>query len=174
MRLLCGTMALAFAAGVACANRTSMAAVDVMADTAATGHVRPAVVGTTGMQAARRLTPADLEARMKDIGERYPAMRRQLMAGMTAGAAKEATELATLFGDVEQFWAQRDRDDAVKWAQEARTNAIEAAGAATANEAMKAMQAADNMQAACKQCHGTYREVDPRGGFRIRSSLNIE
>jgi hypothetical protein len=39
---------------------------------------------------------------------------------------------------------------------------------------MKAIQAANNMQGACKQCHGTYREMDPAGGFRIRASLNIQ
>jgi cytochrome c556 len=59
----------------------------------------------------------------------------------------------------------------VKWAAEARTQASEAAGAAAAANAAKATAAAENMGAACKQCHGTYREPDGQGGYRIKPGV---
>jgi hypothetical protein len=177
MRILYGALTLALAASVACAGRTTATtttAAGTNGATASTTATAAATANAGGGQAAERLTVADLENRMKEINQHNQAMRKQLMGGMTADAAKEATELVTLFGDVERFWAQRNRNDAVKWSQDARTFATEAAGAATANDAMKATQAANNMLASCKMCHGTYREMDPAGGFRIKAELNIQ
>lgn len=181
MRTLCGMMALGLAATVACASRSDAtttttaggaSTTTTATGTATTGSGATATAATAG-QGPEQLTVADLDSRMKEIGPGNQALRKQLMGGMIAEAGKQAEELATLFGDVERFWAQRNRNDAVKWAQDARTFATEAAGAATANDAMKATQAANNMLGACKQCHGTYREMDPAGGFRIRADLNI-
>lgn len=168
MRIFLGFAALSLAAAVGCAGRT----VTTTSTTgSATGVTASSTANTAGAQAAALLTPEDLEKRMESIGTTFPAMRMHLMGGTLQDAAKEAQQLATLFGDVERFWAQHKREDAVKWAQSARMFAAEAAGAATANDAMKAMQAANNMQGACKQCHGTYREMDPAGGFRIKPGV---
>jgi hypothetical protein len=171
MRILCGVAAIGLLC--ACAGRTEATS---PAAAGATGAPAFTAVGTgpaAGAQAPEQLTLADLESRMKDINQHNQTMRKHLTGGMGADAAKEAEQLARLFGDVERFWAQRKRTDAVKWAQDARTFATEAAGAATANDVMKATQAANNMLGACKQCHGTYREMDPAGGFRIRADQNI-
>lgn len=157
MRILLGLVALSLAANVACTGATTARA--------------STTASTANAQAPTQLTPQDLERRMKEIGTTFPAMRMRLMGGMTADAVKDAQQLATLFGDVERFWAQQSRADAVKWAQDARTFATEVAGAATAGDVMKATQAANNMLASCKQCHGTYREVDPAGGFRIKAGV---
>jgi cytochrome c556 len=127
-----------------------------------------AAANSPGSQAPRQLTVQDYDARMKNIGETYPAMQKNLMAKQGADAAKQAQELAVLFGDVERFWEQQKKPDAVKFAQQARTLVTEAAGAAAAGDLAKAGQAAGNMQGVCNQCHGTYREMDPAGGFRIR------
>jgi hypothetical protein len=119
------------------------------------------------------LTADDYRGFMKTVGDTYPSMQKHLMAGMTAEAAKEAQTLATTFADVEKFWMENKKADAAKFAQQARIYAIQAAGAATAGDAMKASMAANNMQGMCKQCHGTYREMDPdnAGGFRIKPGV---
>ena len=57
----------------------------------------------------------------------------------------------------------------MSWAQEARKYAAEAAGAAAANDAMKAQAASKNLGGACKQCHGMYREGDQATGFKIKA-----
>ena len=128
--------------------------------------------GTT-TQSASRLTVDDYRGFMKTVGATYPSMQKHLMGGMTAEAAKEAQTLATTFGNVERFWMQNNKADAVKFAQDARKYATEAAGAATAGDAAKASMAGNNMQGMCKQCHGMYREMDPANpnGFRIKSGV---
>jgi len=165
MRMICAIVILALVSSAACAGRT-----DTATTSTGTGATASASSGAEA-QAATRLTPQDLESRMKDIGTTFPAMRMHIMANQLDDAAKEAEQLAVWFGDVERFWAQQSKADAVKWAQEARTVATEVAAASTAKDAMKAGQAATNMQGTCKQCHGTYREADPAGGFRLKAGV---
>lgn len=127
--------------------------------------------GGTGRSAPAQaqLTPQNLEELMKKIGPTYESLVTHLQANETAEAAKEAQQLAGWFGGVEKFWAQRTRDDAVQWAGQARTHASEAAGAAVTGNAEKAGAAVSDLSAACTRCHGTYREPDGAGGYRIRS-----
>jgi cytochrome c556 len=98
-------------------------------------------------------------------------LRKKADAGAAADAAKDAQQLAELFGNVERFWAQHKKADAVKWAQQARTYASDAAGAAATNNAEKVRTAANNMGGMCKQCHGTYRQGDAQAGFRIKPGV---
>ena len=114
------------------------------------------------------LTEQDYDGLMKKVGPTYQALRKKLEGGATADAAKDAQQLAELFGSVERFWAQHKKADAVKWAQQARTYASDAAGTAATGAADKALAAANNMGGMCKQCHGTYREGDASTGFRIK------
>jgi len=164
MRLFSAVAVLALVGTAACANKSTTASTP--ATTGAT--TQNSGGGTAGQQAAARLTPADLQARMRIIGPASGTLRMKLMANQLADAAKDAQTLATAFADVERFWAQNNKMDAVMWAQQARMGAQEAAGAATAGDAMKATAAAGNMQAQCKQCHAVYREGDAQTGFRIK------
>jgi hypothetical protein len=152
---------------VACASRS---------DTPApTGSGGAAASGGAGAEAAAKMPPNALDPIMKKIGPTNAEMRTKLMNNVLDEAGTDAVALAELFGEVERFWAQNNKPDAVKWAQQARANASEAAGAATAGDAMKAQAAANNMLGACKQCHGTYREMDPAGmGFRIKPGVATE
>jgi hypothetical protein len=163
--MICAIATLALVSSAACAGRT-----DTATTSPTTGATASASNGAEA-QAATRLTPQDLESRMKNIGTTFPSMRMHIMANQLDEAAKEAEQLAIWFGDVERFWAQQSKGDAVKWAQEARTLTTEVSAAATAKDAMKAGQAATNMQGTCKQCHGNYREADPAGGFRIKAGV---
>jgi cytochrome c556 len=127
----------------------------------------------TGMSAPAQavLTPQNLEELMKKIGPTYKSLTERLRANETAEAGKEAQQLAEWFGGVEKFWTQHRRADAVKFAESARTFASDAAGAAAAGNGDKATAAANNLGGACKQCHGTYRESDGQGGYRIRPGV---
>lgn len=120
---------------------------------------------------ATRMTEQDYEKLMKQIGPTYQSLRKQLQGGDTSGAATDARNLAELFGGVEKFWTEYEREDAVKWAAQARTHASNAAGAAAAGDADKAASSAENMGGACKQCHGAYRESDGEGGYRIKPGV---
>jgi cytochrome c556 len=123
-----------------------------------------------GQSVPKTLTEQDYTGLMKKVGPTYQSLQKKLESGATADAAKDAQQLAELFGSVERFWAQHKKADAVKWAQQARTYASDAAGAATTGDADKALAAANNMRGMCKQCHGTYREGDAATGFRIKPS----
>lgn len=124
-----------------------------------------------GAQAAARMTPDQLDAAMKTISSTNGAIGMKLMSNDLPGAAKDAQTLATTFADVERFWAQANKADAVKLAQQARLAASETAAAALAGDAMKAAAARSNMTATCKQCHGAYREGDAQSGYRIKAGV---
>ena len=108
---------------------------------------------------------------MRIIGPTSGALRMKLMMNQLPDAAKDAQTLAMAFGDVERFWQQNNKADAVMFAQTARMSASEAAGAAAAGDGMKALAAANTMQAQCKQCHGMYREGDAQTGFKIKAGV---
>lgn len=172
MRIVASVAMLTLMCSMACAKKSS--STPPPAGTTGNGGAgaptnAPAAGRGSGAQAAARLTADDLDARMKVIGPASGALRTKLMANQLADAAKDAQTLATAFGDVERFFQQNNKTDAVMWAQQARMRAQEAAGAATAGDAMKASTAADNMQASCKQCHATYREGDAQTGFRVKA-----
>jgi hypothetical protein len=129
---------------------------------------RPAVVGA-GTEMSSRMTADDLDARMKVIGPTSGTLRTKLMSNQLADAAKDAQTLAAAFADVERFFQQNNKSDALMLAQQARTAASQAAGAATAGDQMKAQAAATSMQSVCGQCHRVYREGDAQTGYRIKA-----
>jgi len=130
--------------------------------------------GGGGAAAQAPMTEADYDGLMKKVGPTNGAMRKKIMGNMLADAAKDAQTLATLFVDVERFWTQQKKADAMKWAGEARKFATETAAAAAAGDQMKTQQAADNMLGDCKQCHGMYREGSAEAGFRIKPGTITE
>lgn len=109
---------------------------------------------------------------MREIGPGYQTLQNHLHSSNAAGAGDEARHLAERFGEVEKFWAQHNREDAVKWAGMARTFASEAAGAAATGAVEKAASAATRLGEVCQQCHGTYREADGRGGYRLKRTTS--
>ena len=127
--------------------------------------------GGAGPQAAARMTPEQLDAAMKTINATNGALGMKLMSGDLPAAAKDGQTLATTFADVERFWGQANKPDAVKLAQQARMAASEVAAAATAGDGAKATAARSNMTATCKQCHGVYREGDAQTGYRIKAGV---
>jgi len=92
-----------------------------------------------------------------------------VMANQLADAAKEAQDLALWMGEVERFWAQNRKADAVAWTQAARRAATDAAGAAAGGDAKKTLAATLTLQNNCSMCHAAYREGDATTGFRIKS-----
>jgi hypothetical protein len=124
---------------------------------------------SAGAEAAATLTVMDLDDRMKKIGTAAASLRMQLTANQLLDAAKQAQDVALWFGDVEKFWAQNRRADAVAWSQAARRAATDAAGAAAGNDPKKALAATTTLEANCSMCHSAYREGDTKSGFRIKA-----
>jgi hypothetical protein len=179
MRTGCGVAILALLLGAGCANKTTTTQTGGGA-TATSGGAQaggattaapPPQGASTGAQAAARVTPEQLDAAMKTVNASNAALGTKLMSGDLPGAAKDAQTLATTFADVERFFAQANKQDAVMLARTARMGASDAAAAATAGDAMKAASARGNMGATCKQCHGVYREGDAQTGYRLKAGV---
>jgi hypothetical protein len=180
VKTLSGVLVLSLAR-TACARKSTPASTPApgagAANTAAggaTSQAAPPAGRGAGAQAAARLTPDDLDARMKTAGTTSASLRMKLMNNALADAAKDAQTLAVAFGDVERFFQQHNKSDAVMWAQQARRAAQEAAGAATAGDATKATTAATALQANCRQCHAVYREGDAQTGYRIKTGTIVQ
>jgi hypothetical protein len=120
------------------------------------------------------LTPGDLRTRMRTIGAALSAARMSIETNELADAATNAQMLATAFGDVERFWSQHDREDAVAWSREARLQAARMVSAASTHDARGASAAADRLAATCQACHDKYREGDPRAGYRLKPGIAQE
>ena len=130
-------------------------------------------VGLAGavISAQSKISPETYEGWMKSAGTANTALNMKLMNNQATAIAPEAKQLAQIFTDAEKFWAQYKKADAVKLSQEASKGFTEAAAAAAAGDGMKAMMAANNARATCKQCHGTYREGNPQEGFRMKAGV---
>ena len=127
--------------------------------------------GGAGAQAAAKVTAEQLEATMKSIAQTNGALQKAVKGNMLAEAATSAKQLESLFADVERFFQQYNRTDAVMLAQTGRSGARDAAAAAAAGDQMKAATAAASAGATCKQCHSVYREGDAAAGFRIKAGI---
>jgi hypothetical protein len=102
---------------------------------------------------------------MKGVPPQVAAVRAAIMANDNAKVATEANKLADTFQQVADFWAKRQKDDAVKMSQAARDAAKEVA-AATDSAAQTAAVA--KVQATCGNCHRVYRE-GTAGAYKIKS-----
>jgi hypothetical protein len=179
MRTALPLLVCAFLATTACANKkpTGTAGTGTTASTppvaAASAAASSAQANgqTSGQEAAKRMTAEQLQAAMKTINASNGTLGIKLMSGDLPAAAKDAQALATAFADVERFFAQVNKPDAVGWAKQARMSASDAAAAATAGDAAKATAARVAMTGNCRQCHGTYREGDPQAGYRLKPGV---
>jgi hypothetical protein len=143
---------------------------------AMTAAVAAAATSTTaqgaGAQAAS-ITVQQHEGYMKAMSTANASLTKKLKSGELASAAGDAQQMATIFGDIERFWAQHKVADAVKWAQEGRQNASVLAGALTANDSAKVPEVQKTMMTSCNSCHMAYREGSPKedGGYRLKAGV---
>jgi len=107
------------------------------------------------------LTQDKFPTAMKTVQSTATSLRMKIMMNQLPDAAKDAQTLATMFGDVEKFFASKNKTDAVGWAQAASKGFTAVAGAAAAGDAMKAQMELGTTQANCKSCHAQYREQVP-------------
>src|SRR5205809_5106633 len=134
MRCVCGLLSMALLIGTGCANRSTTPQAARAATTGATAATGGATAtggarggaavslqgGNAGPQAAARMTPEQLDAAMKTVSSTNTALGMKLMSNDLPGAAKDAQTLASTFAEVERFWAQANKADAVTFARQAR------------------------------------------------------
>jgi hypothetical protein len=117
--------------------------------------------------AAAAVTVEQFPGLMKTISSGNQAARGKMKANDHAGAATDVLGVATAFGEVEKFFASKNKADAVTWAQAAKTAATAAASALAAGDATKATADLGIMAGTCTQCHTAYREGTP-GSYKFK------
>ena len=127
------------------------------------------IVGVSYAAAQAPLTSADYPAKMKAVAQTNQALQMKLKNNQVAEAVADAKALAAHFVDIERFWKANNKADAVTWSQNAQQGFNDAATAAAAGDGMKALMAAGNALANCKQCHGMYREGNPQEGYKFKA-----
>ena len=137
----------------------------------ACAHVSDRAVTPAPIAPAAQVTAADLRQRMETIQATIATVEMKLAANTPMQAVTESQLIASAFGDVERFWAQHNRADAVGWSRQARTRAAELAAAATVGDSVKAATALRNLTSTCTQCHAVYREGDAASGFRVKPGV---
>jgi hypothetical protein len=117
------------------------------------------------------LTQDKFPMAMKTVQATATSLRMKIMMNQLPDAAKDAQTLATTFGEVEKFFASKNKTDAVGFAQGASKGFTAVAGAAAAGDGMKALMELNNAQGNCKSCHAAYREPVPgqQGQFQFKA-----
>jgi hypothetical protein len=110
---------------------------------------------------------------MKQIGEVFAALRKDIEIRETERLARDSREgnaqtLRMAFIQVEAFWDEKGRDDAVKWADDAR-RALESIDNRMADSRWEdAKIQFDGLAKTCAACHAAYRDKGADGTFRIK------
>jgi len=124
-----------------------------------------------GAQPAAKITVETHEGYMKTLSTTNAAVGMKIMSNDLSGAARDAQQIATIFGDIEKFWAQNNKQDGVMWAQQGRQAATDMAGALGAGDAIKAQAARKQVQGSCGSCHMAYREGTPQTGYTLKAGV---
>jgi|SRR5580704_1813186 cytochrome c556 len=105
---------------------------------------------------------------MKKTGGTVGKLRKEVEAKAYPDVAKDATALAEVFKNVEDYFAKSHTDDAVAMAQGARAVAKQLADAAGSGDADAVANTMKGVQASCAGCHTAHREKLPEGGYKIK------
>jgi hypothetical protein len=104
---------------------------------------------------------------MKDVGETFASLKKNLDGNSAAAAAQDAAKLEGLFAETEAFWTPLETKDAMNFAKNARTGLAAVGAAAKANDTKAALTLYAAVQKNCGNCHLAHRE-DTGKGFLIR------
>jgi len=105
---------------------------------------------------------------MKDVGETWASLKKNLDSNAGAAAAVDAAKMQILFAEVEAFWSPLNTNDAVNYAKRAQEGALAIGAAAKSNDMKAALTSYAATQKNCGNCHFTHREDTGKGGFQIR------
>jgi hypothetical protein len=157
---------------------------DFPAEIGARYHGQPVLVATSIVNATfneiakKALPPRNaqevaLSTAMKTIGPAFAALRTatgeaKAASDSAAVVAQNAAKLQPAFVQTEKAWDDLGQGSAAEWARTARDHAasIERAAAAGDWDAVKVSSGALNTL--CQNCHGSYRERQEDGTFRVK------
>ena len=113
---------------------------------------------------------ADFQPHMQKAGRAVKALKAELKAEDSAGAAKSAKAVATHFEEMGKLWAADEITDAADWSTEATAAAYEVASKATSADWVGARDAVKTLGLTCKSCHRAHR-VKTKVGDKVVNSI---
>jgi hypothetical protein len=152
---------------------------DLPAEIAARYQGQPVVVASSVIDSSRAElgkkpypppTPEEvsLGAAMKTIGPAFAALQAAAKDSNVDGVAESAVKLQPAFTDVEAIWEDLGQTAAAEWARSARDSAASIEKAVAAGNWDGAKSSAQALNRLCQNCHGSYRDRQDDGAFRIR------
>lgn len=135
------------------------------------------VITATFVELTRKLPPpmtADDEALdkiMKRVQPAFAAIRGDADRTDMAAVKQHAAILKQSFTEVEQFWKQKGKPEAMKLAGDARLGAENIDRVVSTGKWDEVKTAAGTLQQSCQACHGAYRERFDDGSFRIKAGV---
>jgi hypothetical protein len=109
---------------------------------------------------------ADYQGWMKGVAGSNGKLQKGI-AAKDASVAAEASNLESIFKQVEAFWQKRNAADAVAFAKQAHTAAAAAGKAVAAGSFDQAAAEGKNLLGACQGCHAAHRGGE-KGAYTIK------
>jgi cytochrome c556 len=104
---------------------------------------------------------------MQAAGATSASIKKNLESNLPAVSA-DAGKLGDIFDEVDSYWINRDLDEPQTFSEDVMDAAEDLADAAKMGDKAAAEAAFKKLSGSCTQCHDTYREKLPDGGFRIK------
>ncbi|HXU92343.1 MAG TPA: hypothetical protein VFP33_01670 [Gallionella sp.] len=97
------------------------------------------------------------EDSMQLMEDRNKSLSSRIALKDAAGAKEDAQALAEMFADVETYFAQKGKGDAVDWSKQSRELSADISRYVAAKDFDHASQSAVTLSKTCKTCHQTYK-----------------
>ncbi|BBJ00504.1 hypothetical protein FGKAn22_21960 [Ferrigenium kumadai] len=100
------------------------------------------------------------EDSMQLMDDRNKSLSSNIALKDASSAKEDARALAEMFADVETYFAQKGKGDAVDWSKQSRELSAEITRYVAANDFDHASQSAVTLSKTCKACHQIYKTED--------------
>ncbi len=97
------------------------------------------------------------EDSMQLMDDRNKSLSSNIALKDATSAKEDARALAEMFADVEQYFVQKGKNDAVDWSKQSRELSAEITRYVAANDFDHASQSAAALSKNCKACHRIYK-----------------
>jgi hypothetical protein len=132
------------------------------------------VVNSTYTELARKPIPPpsaaeiSLSTAMKAISPAFAALRTAADESKADAVAQSLAQLKPAFTQTEAIWDDLGQSSAGQWAREALDHAAAMERGVTAGDWGAVKTSATKLNQLCQNCHGTFREREEDGTFRIK------
>lgn len=133
-----------------------------------------AVLGAAVIAQGQVTSAEDYAKLMKANAQAAGAMNKAIGSGAFADARTQVATLRTNYMELQRFWSDKKKDDAVGIVKDGltRLDALDKMlGAATVDQMAAQAAGKEFGGATCGACHKLYREGDAQSGFKFKAGV---